>query len=266
MPVSSLVSIQCDLQRSILDGDDTILASLAEGAKTRNSTLLQVYRNAYVMRLVDVVRSDHPMLHAYLGDAVFDDMARAYVAAHPSQHPNARWFSQHLARFLQANGPYADHVQIAELAAIECQLNLAFDAACGPRAARDGLSAVALDDWANLLLTPHPSARRLDVVSNAFAIWSALQRDATPPAPQHGIQPRPLLVWRSALTPRIRDMSLMEAQLWDAMAAGASFGRLCELLAEKVGPDVAPGNAAGQLAAWLDAGLIATARPPARTH
>ena len=73
------------------------------------------------------MRSDHELLHAYLGDEMFDEMGHAYVKAHPSEHPNLRWFSQALPEFLKSAAPYSDHPVLSDLAALEKALNDAFD-------------------------------------------------------------------------------------------------------------------------------------------
>ena len=40
-----------------------------------------------------------PILKAYIGDEIFDAIARDYIDAHPSVFRNVRWFGGHLADF-----------------------------------------------------------------------------------------------------------------------------------------------------------------------
>ena len=75
--------------------------------------------------------NDHELLHLYLGDEMFDEMAHAYVKARPSGHPNLRWFSQGLPEFLRANAPYGQYPVLGDLAALEKALNDAFDGSDG---------------------------------------------------------------------------------------------------------------------------------------
>jgi len=94
--MTSLKELQDRFQRALLEGDDGILALIPNSPKETRENLLDVYRNAYVLRLIEFVEHDHECLHAYLGDEGFDTMARAYIEAHPSDQPNARWFARHL--------------------------------------------------------------------------------------------------------------------------------------------------------------------------
>jgi len=47
--------------------------------------------------LIEVLGNDYEVLHAYLGDGLFDTLAGDYIAAHPSTFRNVRWFGGKLA-------------------------------------------------------------------------------------------------------------------------------------------------------------------------
>ena len=96
--MSDFARQQGEFQRGILSGDDTVLSEILDSPQKRE-TLFGVYRYAYGSRLVEAMRNDHELLHLYLGDETFDEMGHAYVKAHPSGHPNLRWFSQGLPAF-----------------------------------------------------------------------------------------------------------------------------------------------------------------------
>src|SRR5260370_35887219 len=91
--MSDLARQQSDFQRAILSGDDSVLTDILDGPLEERDVLLGVYRFAYVSRLVAAMRKDHQCLHEYLGEEMFDDMAKKYVAARPSQQPNPLCFS-----------------------------------------------------------------------------------------------------------------------------------------------------------------------------
>src|SRR5262249_57429314 len=138
--MSDFARQQADFQRGILAGDDAVLAEILDSPREKRETLFGVYRYAYGSRLVEAMRNDHELLHAYLGDEMFDEMGHAYVKAHPSEHPNMRWFSQGIPDFLRSTAPYSAHPVLADLAALERALNDAFDG-------RDG-AVLALADVA----------------------------------------------------------------------------------------------------------------------
>ena len=54
-----------------------------------------------------------------------------------------------------------------------------------------------------------------------------------------------------------------EAMMWELIGEGATFGRVCEMMAVFGGADGAAMRAAGILKTWLDVGLLSRAVPPA---
>ena len=256
----TLAELQASFQRAILDGGDDILGLIPANQHTNAGVLFGVYRNAYVGRLVDVIASDHPLTAAYLGEDAFGDLARGYIAAHPSTTQNARWVSQHLTDYARTAPRFAPHAQVGDLIAIEAALNTAFDAADAEAITIAALQAVAPEQWERLVFTPHPSARRLTLSSNAVDLWLALKDDAeVPPAEARADE---LIVWRQDTTPMLRWLGVEEAMAWDEAAKGLRFGVLCEMLATYDDPDTAALRAAQYLQGWLVSGMLCDARAP----
>ena len=252
-----LARLQARFQKAILEGDDEILAEINDSQKETRSVLFGIYRNAYVLRLVEVLSADFENLHAYLGDEKFAALARAYIAANPSPHRNARWFGSRLSDFAATTPPWSGHAEIGEIAAIETRLNDAFDAPDTPPLTLADLAGVGAEDWPRLTFSPHPSAHRLDLKSNAHAIWSALSEGAEPPAAAPCPTPQKLLVWRADLTSKLHLLDEDEAMMWDELARGLPFGTLCEMLATYWNEEEAPARAASYLQGWINAQLLA---------
>jgi len=255
--MSDLARLQSAFQRAILTGDDAILAEIPDSAREKRETLFGVYRYAYGSRLVEAMRNDHKLLHVYLGDEMFDEMGHAYVRACPSHHPNLRWFSSHLPDFLTSAEPYSKYPVLADLAALEKALNDAFDAREAPVVGVADMAAFAPEAWAGLTFEPHPSARRLDLSTNAAAVWLALKADEEPPEPAVREEPNRLLVWRQDVTPMFHQLNVEEAMMWDQAASGIAFGVLCSMLAAYDDPDGAAARGATYLHGWVTAGLLA---------
>jgi hypothetical protein len=255
--MSDLARQQSEFQRGILAGEDTVLAEILDSPQEQRETLFGVYRHAYGARLVEAMRSEHQLLHAYLGDAAFDEIARAYIASHPSQHANLRWFSTALPDFLRSTEPYSDYPAIGELAALEKALNDAFDAQDCELLGLAGMAGFAPERWNDLRFRPHPSAVRLDLSTNASAIWLALKSGETPPEAGALGEPCRLLIWRQDVTPMFRELTCQEAMMWDEAAGGMPFGVLCSMLATYDDPDGAATRGAGYLHGWITAGLLA---------
>jgi hypothetical protein len=253
--MSGFAQQQSDFQRAILVGDEQVLTEILDSPKEKREVLFGVYKHAYASRLIDTLRDDHKLLHSYVGDEMFDEMGRGYVAAHPSHHPNLRWFSGHFPDFLKSSEP--DYPILTELAALEKALNDAFDAKDAPVVGLDDMASFAPEIWNQLKLDAHPSCSRLDVSTNVAAVWLSLKNEEMPPDVVTLEQPERLLIWRHDVTPMFREMSIEEAMMWDEAGAGVPFGVLCSMLATYDDPDGAAARGAGYLHGWITAGLLA---------
>jgi hypothetical protein len=250
-------------QEAILKGGDEVLRLIPASSRTDAEVLFGVYRNAYVGRLIDVIASDHPLTARYLGEDAFDELARGYVAAHPSTTQNARWVSRHLTGYARAAPRFSRHAQVGDLIAIEAALNTAFDARDDVVLAIGNLQAVPPEQWDRLVFTPHAAAHRLTLTSNAFALWMALKDDEEVPAAESGVREE-LLVWRHETTPMVRVIGPEEAMMWDEASKGVRFGVLCEMAATFDDPDTSALRAAQYLQGWLTAGALASCKVQTR--
>lgn len=261
-PAPSLHELQALFQQAILKGGDEILSLIPPSSRTNAEVLFGVYRNAYVGRLVEIIGNDHPLAALYLGPDAFDDLARGYVAAHPSTTQNARWVSRHLTAFARQTPRFAPYAQVGDLIAIEAALNTAFDAADDEVLSLAALQEVPPEQWDMLVFTPHPSAQRLTLTSNALDLWAALKDDEEVPEAEDAAVD--LLVWRQETSPMLRQLLPEEAMMWDEAAKGVRFGVLCEMLATFDDPDTSALRAAQYLQGWLLAGALSTVRVQAR--
>lgn len=258
----TLREIQDTLQSAILSGDDAILSTILDNSRTTRSTLFGVYRNAYASRLVGVLGNDYALLQAYVGLDRFDDLARAYVAAHPSRTQNARWFGNEFAHFLTRHDLAREHPELAELASIEKLVGDAFDSADAPVLGLAGLAAVPAEEWGQLAFEPHPSVGTLRLLTNALAIWKACKDGAGPPPAARLTQAESVVVWRRGVAPMVRLMPYEEAMMWAEASGGARFSVLCEMLATFDAPEGAASRAAGYLQGWLENEMLTSARRP----
>lgn len=255
---ATLAETQALFQKAVLDGDDTILAALCDNSRTTRTTLFGVYRNAYSARLAEILGNDYPYLAAYLGPDRFAELASAYIAAHPSTTPNARWFGANLPEFLRSVQTHEANPEYADLAALENALSHAFDAADAPLLSFEALAAYPAEDWGRLVFDAHPSATLLQVESDVLPLWRSLKDDKEPSQPLR--QDGYLIVWRNGATPFVRAMPDEEAMLWIEAGRGTRFEALCELCATFDDPDTAAARAAGYLQGWLSSDMLTRAR------
>jgi len=256
-----LADLQAQFQRAIVEGSDDILARIPNSPRESKETLFGVYRDAYVIRLVGILREDHERLARYIGDDAFTQIAQDFIAAHPSHTPNARYFGEAFPAFVAAHPSLKEAPAAAAIAKLEGTLTEVFDIAdCAPLTLSD-LAAFAPEDFTQLVLTPHPSARRFDTPINLDAIFSGLAGDDTTPPPIHiSNPPQAFLVWRKDVVPHYRMLPSEEAMMWDEAAKGVRFGVLCEMLATFDDPANAPLRAAQYLQGWIAGGLLSGVR------
>lgn len=251
------------LARAIVEpaGDEGAGALLGSSAAR-----LSIYRTAYLRRLIDALRENYPVLARVLGDAAFEALAAAYVAAHPSRHPSIRWFGDRLAELIERQAELAPHPATADIARMEWALRGAFDAADAAHLEPQALAALAAEDWPSLRFDVHPSLRCVALRWSVEPVWSALH-DLTDPLAEEPQLPPPaahehtLCVWRLGLATRWRSLSTAEAPLLQALRDGASFASLCGSAGAAHG-DAAAEVVVAALRQWLADGLLSALRLP----
>lgn len=68
---------------------------------------LNIYTTGYVARLLECMRADFPVLRRFMGDAVFDAFARAYIVTEPPHSPSLFDLGAGFAQFLNETKPVA---------------------------------------------------------------------------------------------------------------------------------------------------------------
>jgi len=253
----SLADLQRAFQDYLLASSDGFAASVRDTKKADRTTLLDVYRDGYALRLIEVLTNDYPGLMAMAGPADFDHLARAYIAAHPSRYASVRWFGRHLADFMARTPPYSGSPAAAEMAHFEWLLGEAFDAPDLVPVTAAALMALPPEAWETLRFSPLPSLRRAVF---AFEVAQAWQRREEVEAGNLEVapagQPTRWMIWRPERVSKFRSLEVDEAAMFDALVDGRSFPELCEAIATHVGEDQAAARAAGLLRAWVEEGLI----------
>jgi hypothetical protein len=252
-----LAALQAALQAYLLGRQDAVPAQVNDSARTDARALLDVYRDGYALRLIEVLKKDFPKLLTMLGDDRFAAMGRAYLAAHPPSSFSVRWFGRRLAAFLAAATPWSEHGSLAEMAAFEWALGEAFDAPDAAVIGPEALAAVPHAGWPGLTFTLHPSLRRLAFRHDVPSLWQALELGEAPEAPPpREARATDHAIWRRGLEPAYRAIEPDEAWALDAAADGMAFGPLCDGLTRFHEVELAAGRAAGLLKQWLVDGLI----------
>ncbi|MCH8619722.1 DNA-binding domain-containing protein [Undibacterium sp. TS12] len=248
-------TLQTDFQHFIL-GQRTAASMhghLADTPGLGRDARLDIYYQAYRLRLRDALSEAYTKTHQYLGDDLFYQACATYIDTHPSSFRNLRWFGDQFAEQLRRQ--FAEHPQVAELAQFEWALGTAFDA---PDHSLLGLADLAnISDWETVGLRTSSSLQFISMHSNSVAVWLALNEDTAPPAPEFTEQAVTWIVWRKQLQAHFRSISAAEATALQQLAQGQPFSAVCEQAVEN-NPHIAD-EIGGWLQTWVVDEMLAEA-------
>lgn len=250
----NLRELQIDFQRALFDteckGTDWISES-ARGLSARNR--LDIYYNAYRLRLIDVLMDTFEHSAIYLGDDWFNQLAANYVQSHHSTYTNIGLYGKEFPDFLAEQLP--DDGEVSELALMDWKLRRAFDGADSSVMTQDDLQQLA-SEGSSIRLQPVPTLTTCTQHFNTLDIWHAINQDQTPPVVEGLSLPIEILIWRKGHSPHFRSLAKIES---------AAIARVCSAdTLEAIGaaleqdfPDVDVATEFGvMLHRWLDDEII----------
>ena len=252
----ALADLQQQFQGYVLHGEQGVVDRIAGGERVDPQQRLRIYFDAYRLRLVEALATDYEALRALMGDEPFKTACRAYVEATPSVLRNVRWYGAGLPEFLRATPPWAEQPVLHELALFEWTLTLAFDAADHAVVRFEELASLPQQAWPALGLVLHPSARLLELRTNATALRKATDAGEPLPGAVLADAPKTWLIWRKELTACFRSLSETESWALAAVRDGANFTQLCEGLCRWLSAEEAAPRAAVLLRQWVNDELI----------
>lgn len=251
--MTSLALLQRGFQRHVFESHPRFEREILGSDRLSAAQRLAIYSGAYRARLVETLGKHYPGLRALAGDQCFDHLAQRYVGTHPSSYRNLRWFGSELPAFIAEAAPARRGPALAEMAAFEWKLGLAFDATDAVSVTIDEIAEVPPSEWASMRFVPHPSIQCLALRYNIPVLHTAAQEGKPLPPLKRARSARPWLIWRQDLVTRYRSFERDEAFAFDALVRGAQFGEICAQLARAANPGM---RAAQLLKAWVAEGLI----------
>jgi hypothetical protein len=255
--MSALAGLQAQFQALLEGRPSPVRERVKDGPRLDRDALLKIYRDAYVLRLHECLTVDFKAVLAMVGEDQFMTLARDYIGAHPSTHPNVRWFGRNFPAFAAGHRLTADRPAVAEMARFEWALGLATDAANDERLLAEDLAGLDGEQWAALRLAKRASVQRLTLEWQVPQAW--LEHDGARPgelAVEPAGGPVEWLVWRDNLDSAFRSLEQDEVWAFDAAMQGHSFAELCEGLCQFHSPQEAAGRGAGLLRLWIETGLL----------
>lgn len=254
--MSALKTLQDEFQDYLISGNNKVLPSIAPDERVSSVRRLQIYFDAYRIRLNEILKLDFPKTHTLMGDHAMDEAFERYLSLYPSTHFSVRYFGQYFATFLKNEKPYSDVPVLAEMALFEWSLSHTLDAKDASIVTQQDLGKISPQDWADLQFNFHPS-----VTSDVFAwdtpqLWQDIDLEREPRDPK--IQPAPLrwVFWRKGLRTLFQSCTATENIMFEAVLANQSFAQMCEALMDTLPQDSIPMTVAQTLFKWISEEMI----------
>jgi Putative DNA-binding domain len=233
---------------------------LPAGWNDRAATGMAIYRNNYRTALVDALRETFARTARWVGQDAF----RQAAAHHLILHPPASWTLDAAGRGFDATlaGLFPHDPDVSELAWAEWAMLQAFGARDAVPLDAAGFAGATAEfgeaEWDGLRLQFMPRLATRLITQDLPAIWQQLEAADTDFVPLDAPLAAPLAchVYREGEQPVFVTAPAHEFGVLTAMLAGASFGAVCDLLAEQLGPAAAAPEAGAMLGRWLHQGLI----------
>lgn len=248
--------------------EDAGSATLAQQIASGNDRLspaeqVDVYREQYLLRHLDVLREDFLTLEHALGDALFEALATAYLQAFPPRSFSLRDLGVDLPRFVDEVAPWSEDPLLADLARVEWAFVEAFDAANAPPLELATVAAVPDDAWPSARLVLQPSVQRLALRYPAhearLAVRSAASVEGARGEGGEGaertaiVRPAPsptyLVVFRGKDRLRCLAVDAEAYALLDELARGTALGDACERVASTF--DASSASFEEKVGAWF---------------
>jgi hypothetical protein len=224
-----LQKLQSHFQAYLIQQQSLVQAEINSTPNLAAIARLEIYRDAYYLRFLEVLQQDYSVLLSLVGAEQFNVLGRQYIDSHPSQYRSIRWFGRDMARFIQHSQMYTDQPWLSEMAQFEWLLMEAFDAEDSTVVAIDEMVTLAPEKWPELRFILQPSLRKVHLQWNIVSLWQASKEGATV-LPEQTIKPTNCIIWRKEYDVQFCLLTEDEMYMTNAMAEGETFAAICASL------------------------------------
>ena len=232
--------------------DRRFLANVTHGPKLDPISRVEVYSDAYFLRLRDVLAEDFPQTRRVIGEDRFDKLARDYLRAFPSENPSMRHLGRRMAEFLESKTDVPSY--LGQLARLEWLMSRVFDAPDAEATTLDDVRIIASERWPLLKFRSIPALTLMHSHWPVHELWSGGVTATIRPAPTW------IRIWRD------REYQVFHAPICDREAealqrliGGEPFAAICGVYGDLPKHEAARESIA-TLLSWLERGLIAGAQ------
>lgn len=273
----NLAKTELDFRDWVIAGKTDIHPTIVDSKQVSRDLRLDIYREGYSLRLIEVLENDFPVTKVLCGDD-FETLARDYIDAHPSTSFSVQNFGKNFSGFFRnrsLNGLnnaalrtalYSDWIpeQVrddmgcetqsllpAEMAAFEWAMETAFLAPDQTILTVEDLQHLTETTWPEVVFHFTDSVQCLAHYHHIGELWLAVDSEAALPDVTRSETLQQTLIWRQGFDAHFAVLSDKEVALYECLCAKQSFAELCESMAEHLSEsDVVP-FVASRIQAWL---------------
>lgn len=221
---------------------------------------LQAYRDAYLLRIDEALRTDFDAMHQILGDDEMLALTSDYIEHHPSQHPSIRWIGRALPQFIANSTHWSRVPLLADVATFEWAKSLLFDQEDTPVATLESLQSIAPELWGDMRLELISALTIESLPTNVPPICQQLANRENIASPSIESEV-PWLMWRKEMVTHWRSLDEIEHAAIAAVLSGATFAELCQQMTSFLEEDQVPNMAMQLLLQWCNDQLISRFHP-----
>lgn len=172
--MNGLRELQRDFLQSVFSGDDRITDRIVDHGPDA-AHRLAIYRNNTLLGLTEALENGFPVVRRLVGDAFFDGLARAFIAAHPPRSGCLIEYGERFPVFVAGYAPAACLPYLCDVAELEwlCQQSRHEADVAPPQLS--GLASVPAARYGELRFRLHPSARWMVSRYPLHRIWEVNQ-------------------------------------------------------------------------------------------
>jgi len=235
-----------------LRAEDVVAGRRGLSARER----LAVYTSGYVLRLLECMRADFPVLRGFVGDSVFDAFAKAYLITRPPSSPSLYDLGADFPRFLEETKPVRERFDAETGAMLDlppelARIERARSEVMRARGTEDDPPTEPLSPFAVFgegpMLQATPCLRLLEMKFPLvdFLRSSDIGERPEPPAPRASL----VAMGRSHYRLHVEEISLWQFAFLRACEHPTSSYPAVRVAALESGRD--PGQALAEVAMWL---------------
>lgn len=239
----AITTLQGRFLRALNDDGNALRPHVRAAQRLPFSTQIAIHRTNADNARIHALEESHPVCVKILGERYFRQVAKAFIRAHPSRHPDLNRYGEELSRFIaelaQTRAELQDFAYLPDLAQLEYLHHRCYYRRDDVRADRARLERAGAAGRAPRVFLNHTVA----LMTSAFPVAEirrAHRRDNPPAVFAQPPQPVRICIYREGTRPRVEEIGEHDHRILQRAARAPA---LDELVGELHDEDGLPGGA-----------------------